>query len=296
MGNKKGDSKYDQKAKRDWNAAHPGEPWPGDTTGTTTMGSKNNDSSSSVAGDFQYSQMIDAMIAAQPKLLAAEQKYGPANIEQRLKNLRLALGGSESTTGPALYMEALRKADPAGMGMLDQLTQTANSDLALGGQLNANQNRLMNQSTRSGQAARGMGNGPSDVFSEMLAKMGYGDALQQQRQSNAMDINKVRLALGTRGTDVALGMGTGVGPALISNDFAGSLLGSVYGANTQSNIAAQNRRSQSPSFGGTNFGGGGGYGNQQQMVDYGGLNSGGQSSGTPYTDSLGGGLGYMGGQ
>lgn len=217
------------------------------------MGSKNrdidNDSAVASQGASDYTALIDAMIAAQPKLMEAQEKYGPANIAQRLEQLRLSVGGSADTASPALYMEALRKADPQGMAGLDSLSQSANEDLKLGRNLNANQNRQVEQSVRGGQAARGMGYGPTDIYQEMLQKLGYGDQLLAQRQQQAMNVSQVRTALGSRGVDAALGMGTGVGPALISNDFAGNLLGSTYAQAGQQNIAEMNRRS-SAQFGG----------------------------------------------
>jgi len=229
-----------------------------------TMGNKNNSSTAGAAtGD--YATLMRSMIAMQPELMAAEQKYGPQNIAQRLTNLRLALGGNESTPGPALYMEAMRKADPSGMGLLDTMTTSASNDLALGGNLNADQSQRIEQAARSGGAARGMGYGPSDIFSEMVAKLGYGDQLQQQRQAQATRVGQIRTALASRGTDVALGMGTGVGPSLISNDFAGSLLGSVYGANNQQTLARLNR--PPANFGGTGVGGAFG-GNSDPKVNY----------------------------
>jgi hypothetical protein len=54
----------------------------------------------------------------------------------------------------------------------------------LGDQLSPSQRRNIAQSVRAGQAARGMGLGPSDVYEEAIQTSGYGDILRQQRLDN----------------------------------------------------------------------------------------------------------------
>lgn len=80
---------------------------------------------------------------------------------------------------------ALRLANPDSANLLDQLYAQANSDLGLGTQLNQSEERLLQQSARSGQSARGMGLGPNDNFNEALMSLNYGRGLQDQRRQFA---------------------------------------------------------------------------------------------------------------
>lgn len=103
----------------------------------------------------------------------------------------------------ATYLKSIRQADPQAASLLDSLTQTANQELALDNRLDANQINQLEQSSRAGSAARGLGYGPSDVYEEMLAKMGYGEQLRQQRRGNALGLAQYRTGLAQRPTDMA---------------------------------------------------------------------------------------------
>jgi hypothetical protein len=81
--------------------------------------------------------------------------------------------------------EALRKANPEAAALLDQLYGSAQSDLALGASLNDSETRNIQQASRAGQSARGMGLGPNDNFQEALSSLDYGRGLENQRRGFA---------------------------------------------------------------------------------------------------------------
>jgi len=81
-----------------------------------------------------------------------------------------------------------RSANPEATAILDKLNQQATSDLDLGNTLNPDQNRLVEQAVRAGQASRGMGFGPADIYGETLQKSAFGQDLLNQRRSFASSV------------------------------------------------------------------------------------------------------------
>ena len=79
------------------------------------------------------------------------------------------------------YVTQLRNTNP----LLAQYYDTAQSNMALGSQLSPEQEAELASYVRKGQAARGMGRGPTDVYQEMLQKTSYGENLRQQRMQEA---------------------------------------------------------------------------------------------------------------
>lgn len=183
----------------------------------------------------EYGKLIDDLLAAQPDLLSAEETYGPEFTKARIKNLNLAINGDADTTSiPRLYLQGLRLADPSSAALLDSLTSTATNELALDNQLDPNQTRLIEQSSRASAAARGMGFGPSDAFAETFAKVGAGETLRDKRRANATNIQQLRQLLAQQGMSLATGANWAT-PSLISNEFAGNLLQNVYSQNQENN-------------------------------------------------------------
>jgi hypothetical protein len=86
------------------------------------------------------------------------------------------------------YVATERAANPGAAGLLDTLTSNASRDLSYGTQLTPAQQLQMNQSVRGAEAARGLGNGPSDVFNESMADTNYGQQLYQQRMGEAQGL------------------------------------------------------------------------------------------------------------
>jgi len=85
-------------------------------------------------------------------------------------------------------LEALRTANPYAVPILDELNTQAMDELQAGRNLTPEQKRMVDQTARAGQAARGLGYGPSDVFMETLANAGYGDSLLNQRRAFAQNV------------------------------------------------------------------------------------------------------------
>lgn len=79
------------------------------------------------------------------------------------------------------YVSQLRSTNP----LLAQYYDTAQSNLALGSRLSPEQEAELASYVRQGQASRGMGLGPTDVYSEALAKTSYGENLRQNRMAEA---------------------------------------------------------------------------------------------------------------
>jgi len=79
------------------------------------------------------------------------------------------------------YVNQLRATNP----LLAQYYDTAQSNLALGSRLSPEQEAEIASQVRQGQAARGMGRGPTDVYQEMLQKTSFGEQMRQQRMQEA---------------------------------------------------------------------------------------------------------------
>ena len=81
---------------------------------------------------------------------------------------------------------AIKAASPEQAALADTLTAQAQSGLAAGSRLTPEQQRMVEQQTRSGLAARGMAQGPSGALQEAVRSQMAGAGLQQQRQQQAM--------------------------------------------------------------------------------------------------------------
>lgn len=173
---------------------------------------------------------LNAQIDLSPKLLAAEQATRPAYTELDLTTLRDALQGTANAPGlvdlyaqisPRLQqidtegntasraadladiknlgpeaMAAMRAANPGQWALLDELTKQAGGDLAAGAKLTPGMEREIQQYVRRGAAARGMGVGPVDLYTEAMTMGSAGQNLLNQRRSFAagvVDLNQ-RLA------------------------------------------------------------------------------------------------------
>ena len=170
-----------------------------------------------------YGQDIQAQIKYAPQEYASNAQYSPLYTQMDLSNLDSFLNGSNGQSGylseyvnqiaPAAatatansnstirqrnmndlqnllpsMTAATRSANPQGAGLLDTLSSNASRDLSYGTQLTPAEQVQFNQTTRQGQAARGGGFSPSDVFNESLDESGYGQNLYQQRQGQASSV------------------------------------------------------------------------------------------------------------
>jgi hypothetical protein len=156
------------------------------------------------------------MKAAAPGTLALENQYAPQYMGLDLNTLQTFLKGTGDQAGfikmlgetqPQLdtmnavsetagragdvsdlaklgpgALEALRSANPNQARLLDALNTSAQTNLQAGSKLTPWQQLQANQATRGGQAARGMGFGPSDVLSDTLGQEEFGQNLLESRQ------------------------------------------------------------------------------------------------------------------
>lgn len=127
--------------------------------------------------------------------------------------------------GPA-SLQAIMAADPAQAHLINQLTEQSDEELALGTRLSPSQMRLVQQSVRAGQAARGMGFSPADNYGEALGVSQFGTDLQNQRRQQAASTIGIRAGIYGDSFNRVLGR-----PA--ANNGAG-YMSSAYGIDQQS--------------------------------------------------------------
>lgn len=145
----------------------------------------------------EWAQANAAMSAAyqmyEPQLRLAQRSaadYG--DLHRRAANDQLAFEMRSATTKRSGdladfqrlggdYVAGLRNTNP----LLAQYYDTAQSNMALGSALSPQQQMELENYVRQGQAARGMGMGPADVYEEALSKTTYGENLRQNRMQEA---------------------------------------------------------------------------------------------------------------
>ena len=170
-----------------------------------------------------YGQALGAQLHYAPEVYAANAQYSPLYTQLDLSNLTSFLNGRNGQNGflseytnsimPALtqaqntannsirqnnlneaqaltpqWIQGERSANPGAASLLDTLTNNTSRDLSYGTELTPAEQTQLNQSVRSGQAARGMGFGPSDVFGESMADTGFGQQLYQERMGAAQGL------------------------------------------------------------------------------------------------------------
>lgn len=82
-------------------------------------------------------------------------------------------------------LQGYKESNPEMTALLGELNTQAQSELGLGAQLDPSLRREVQQSVRSGQSARGLGYGPSDVYEEAMTTGSAGQAMQDRRRSFA---------------------------------------------------------------------------------------------------------------
>jgi hypothetical protein len=163
----------------------------------------------------ETAETLRAQLDLAPEKFAAEAKYAPQYQALQLDLLRSAtpellklykeqiaptMGEVEATArsrsragdiadisalGPQARA-AIKAASPEQAALADTLTAQAQSGLAAGSRLTPEQQRMVEQQTRSGLAARGLAQGPSGALQEAVRSQMAGAGLQQQRSQQAM--------------------------------------------------------------------------------------------------------------
>ncbi len=89
--------------------------------------------------------------------------------------------------GPA-YAKAISEADPYQAELRSLINGIMIEELQAGGDLSPSQMRLAEQSTRTAQAARGLGYGRGDSLREVLGTLDYSRGLKNERLANAIQV------------------------------------------------------------------------------------------------------------
>jgi len=169
----------------------------------------------------QLQDALQAQIRVMPDLLAAEQKYGGQMTDVNLANMQRYLMGSNGQMGmldmyrqgigPALSgieadtnraqrtadiedvtalgpgaWEASRGYNPQQTELMDILNEQALQQAALGGMMDPDQRRLIEQQWMGQRSGMGWGYNPGDMAQAAMRASGYSDQLREQRQQMGM--------------------------------------------------------------------------------------------------------------
>ncbi len=124
------------------------------------------------------------------------------------------------------YRAAADAANPEQAALMAELNKQALSDLQLGGQLNASEQRDLQQAARGAQAARGFGYGINDAAIESWAQMQGSDQRRRQRQGFAQSMAGLNQANSVDPFMAILGRPSSMTPAM-----TGSFVGQAQGFN-----------------------------------------------------------------
>ena len=124
------------------------------------------------------------------------------------------------------YRAAADAANPEQAALMAELNKQALSDLKLGGQLNASEQRDLQQAARGAQAARGFGYGINDAAIESWAQMQGSDQKRRQRQGFAQSMAGLNQANSVDPFMAILGRPSSMTPAM-----TGSFVGQAQGFN-----------------------------------------------------------------
>ena len=124
------------------------------------------------------------------------------------------------------YRAAADAANPEQAALMAELNKQALSDLQLGGQLNASEQRDLQQAARGAQAARGFGYGINDAAIESWAQMQGSDQKRRQRQGFAQSMAGLNQANSVDPFMAILGRPSSMTPAM-----TGSFVGQAQGFN-----------------------------------------------------------------
>ena len=122
--------------------------------------------------------------------------------------------------------EALDAANPEQAALLQELNQQALSDLRLGGQLNAGEQRQLSQAARGAQAARGFGYGINAAAIESWAQLQGSEQKRRQRQGFAQSMVGMNKATAADPFMAILGRPSSMNPMM-----AGGVVGQAGGFN-----------------------------------------------------------------
>lgn len=179
------------------------------------------------------SNTLNAETALAPNIYSQEATYRPqyAALDRNLISSNL--------------QPLMQSTNPQQTALLNEMNNQALSQLQMGATLDPSLAHEVQQSVRSGQAARGVGYGPSDVYQEAMQIGSAGQALRDSRRAFAGNVSQQNLAtiqpyLGL----VNNGLFTKSGPTMFDpwSPYASDLYNTNYNAENARNIAAAANR------------------------------------------------------
>jgi hypothetical protein len=192
-----------------------------------------------------YNALLGSYIGSQGSIYGNEARFGPAYTRLGLQEQGIARGGQIGQAlqfGPQLA-QSLAQYDPSAAGLLGDLGTQARVQLGQNGALDPGVRRMVEQSTRGAQAARGLGYGPGDAAQEQFyltqtqeqrraANQAFAGQVAQEQQQFYRDPYSIMGAMSPIANT----------PNLISPQQSDSMLGTTYNASAATNIANQNAK------------------------------------------------------
>ncbi len=124
---------------------------------------------------------LDAYRRLAPEYFSLESQYRPQMAELTRQTITANLQPLMAGT------------DPAQQALLGEMNSQALSELKMGATLDPSLRNEVMQSARAGQAARGLGLGPSDVYAEAMQIGSAGQALRNQRRAYAGQVSGLNI-------------------------------------------------------------------------------------------------------
>jgi hypothetical protein len=179
-----------------------------------------------------YRALLRGYLKSEPDIYKADAAYMP-------QYARL-----NSDMASASYEQMMQALSGGSSGqLLNLLNSKAQSDLALGSSMDPGLAALVSQTSRTGQAARGLGFGPGDVIQESMDMARFGNELEQQRKGFATQVAGMQSnAMTLPALQAALGIVSGAGPKLAGPGLTGSMLSQIYQGNLNAKTATEANR------------------------------------------------------
>lgn len=198
-----------------------------------------------------YQSLLNSYIGGLPSIVNAQGTYQPQLIGQSLANLGTSSGGISSLLSgllPSASATAQGAATPGQSSLLNSLTNSAQQQMNAGASLDPALQRVTQQSIRGGQAARGLGYGPSDVLQESSAITSLGDQFRQERQGFAGNVAGMNNQFETQPSLAMLNsilqsggaLNATANPSLVPSNVSSQFLTMPYMAKLQANTSTAN--------------------------------------------------------
>lgn len=204
---------------------------------------------SSVLAGRRYQNLLNAYIGGMPSEYGAEAQYQPLFTQLGLNNLQASRAAGVSGTAAVApeIMQTERAYNPQATNLLDTLGAQATTQLGQNGGLDPAMQRALVQNVRSSQSARGLGEGPGDAAQENYYLTNTMDQRRQANQSFAANVGQMQSNYYKDPFSVAGAVTTPVsaGPTIMPSSQTDSMLGTVYNAQSATNIAAANNKAAS---------------------------------------------------